>query len=237
MPDDPLSEDPLAQNDLNALLSGAPWRRFAVIGDSIAEGLGEEAPGYGPEPWAERIAGALRANDPDAHYVNFGRRYLRAAEIRATQVEPALAFEPDLVAVISGGNDVLDPAFSDRNALAAELEATIAPFVDAGALVLTFGLLDITRAIRMAADFGEHVGSRLALLAEVSRDLADRLGTVHVDLAAIPASADPSIYSSDRMHVNTRGHAVVAGETARALAREIAATAPTVNPTPMEAIR
>jgi lysophospholipase L1-like esterase len=233
---DRLTQDPLDQEGLNALLRAAPWRRFAVIGDSIAEGLGEEAPGYGPEPWGERIASALAAGDPAAHYVNFGRRYLRAAEIRATQLAPALAFEPDLVAVVSGGNDVLDPAFA-RDALTDELEATVAPLAATGATVISFTLLDITRAIPMAPEFGEHVGSRLAMLADMWREIARRHDTVHVDLARHPASADPRIYSVDRMHVNTRGHAVVATATARALAEHMSTAAAPAAGSSMEAVR
>jgi hypothetical protein len=41
------------------LLSGAPWRRFAVLGDGMAEGLGDAVPGYQDAGWADRVAAAL----------------------------------------------------------------------------------------------------------------------------------------------------------------------------------
>lgn len=210
----------VTQEELNGLLGGVPWRRFAVLGDSIAEGLGDETPGYGAEPWPDRVAAALRANDPAAEFVNLGRRYLRAAEVRETQLDGALSFRPDLVCVVCGGNDALDPKFDDA-ALESELDAIVSPLAASGAQLITFTMFDITRAIEMSPEFGEHVGSRLGVLAEMWRDIARRYDSIHVDFALHPASADPGIYSADCMHVNTRGHAVVATALARALANHL----------------
>ena len=39
-----------------ALLRGAPWRRVAVLGDSIAEGVREPHHGYRDLSWIDRIA-------------------------------------------------------------------------------------------------------------------------------------------------------------------------------------
>jgi lysophospholipase L1-like esterase len=206
----------LRPEEIDRLLRGAPWRRFAVLGDSIAEGLGEEVPGYGPGSWGERVAEALRRQQPALEYLNLGERYRKAAEVRATQLSRAIAFRPDLVAVVCGGNDVLEPHF-DAGALENELETLLAPFVASGAAVITFTLLDITRAIELPAKFGEHVHTRLGLLADMMRELAARHRTIHVELRPHPASADPGIYSSDRMHANRRGHAIVASATVKEL--------------------
>jgi hypothetical protein len=46
----------LAPDQEDALLRGAPWARFAVVGDSIAKGVFEELAGYRPMPWPERVA-------------------------------------------------------------------------------------------------------------------------------------------------------------------------------------
>lgn len=35
------------------LLAHAPWRRFAVIGDSLSAGTGDPSPGYPPLGWPD----------------------------------------------------------------------------------------------------------------------------------------------------------------------------------------
>src|SRR5215211_3749346 len=74
----------LSDSDAADLLRGAPWRRFAVMGDSFAEGVGGPCPGYADVPWAERVAEALRANQPDLAYLNTGKMGLRTAEVYKT---------------------------------------------------------------------------------------------------------------------------------------------------------
>jgi lysophospholipase L1-like esterase len=215
-------DDPhcLSPGEIDRLLAAAPWRRFAVVGDSLAEGLGDRIDGYAPGSWADRVADALRRQTPELEYLNVGRRYLRTAEVRETQLQPALDFRPDLAAVICGGNDVLDPA-ADTAGLAAELDSVVAPLAATGATLITFKLLDITRALELPPEFGEHIRSRLELLADIWSELARRYDTVHVDMASHPASAEPGIYSADRMHANTRGHAIIASGTIEQLARRI----------------
>jgi hypothetical protein len=97
-PDHRELDDPFCLTDDVAvrLLADAPWRRLAVIGDSIAEGLGDPVDGYRDLPWAERLADGLSAAVGDLSYLNLGVRGLTAGEIRRTQLTDALAFSPDL---------------------------------------------------------------------------------------------------------------------------------------------
>jgi hypothetical protein len=57
------STDPycLKAGESRQLLAGHPWRRFAVLGDSVAKGLCEPVDGYSNLQWADRIAAELRA--------------------------------------------------------------------------------------------------------------------------------------------------------------------------------
>ena len=59
--------------ELDALLEGAPWRRFVVIGDSVAKGVAEDSPGYRRLRWGARVAAALDRARPGLEYVNLGR--------------------------------------------------------------------------------------------------------------------------------------------------------------------
>ena len=101
--------DCLAAGESAALLAGHPWRRFAVLGDSVANGPFFPVPGYCPLRWSDRVAAELRAAAPDLQYLNLGVSGLRTAEVRAGQLAAAREFRPDLALVVCGGNDACRP--------------------------------------------------------------------------------------------------------------------------------
>jgi lysophospholipase L1-like esterase len=214
--------DVLAHDELALLLEGAPWRRLAVVGDSIAEGVREPHPGYRDLSWIDRVAEPLADVAPGLEVLNLGRRGLLAREVRDQQLAEALAFEPDLAIVAAGGNDTLARAF-DPAGVRAELEAIVRPLRRAGADVLMIELLDIVRSGLVAAEHRAAVDERLGRLADVTRSVAMQHGAVLVQMRGHPASADPGIYSSDRLHLNARGHAIVGTEAVRCLAAAIGA--------------
>ena len=119
-------------HDLATLLQDAPWQRLAVLGDSVAEGVREPHAGYLDLSWVDRIEASLRTATPRLAVLNLGRRNLLAAEVRASQLAPALAFRPDLAIVAAGGNDALRRSF-DPGAVERELVATVGPLRRAGA--------------------------------------------------------------------------------------------------------
>src|SRR5439155_15710336 len=80
----PETMDPycLREGEAATLLAGHPWRRFAVLGDSIAEGVGDPLDGYADLGWADRVAEALRAQRTDLAYRNHGQHALHHAQVR-----------------------------------------------------------------------------------------------------------------------------------------------------------
>lgn len=209
----------LPAGEAAALMRGAPWRRLVTVGDSVAEGIRDPAPGYRDLSWVDRVEEALAAaGAADFAALNLGRRDLVAAEIRATQLRPALAFRPDLAIVVGGGNDMLAPEF-DEDAVRAELAAMVSAFREAGADVLTIGLFDITAAGLAPRRFHETLSARTRRLAELTAKVSAEHGARHVhNPPDHPAASDPGIYSADRLHLNARGHAIAAARTIRALA-------------------
>ena len=206
----------LPDRDLAALVRGARWRRLAVLGDSVAEGVREPHVGYRDLSWVDRIAAAI----PGLAVLSLGRRNLRAAEVRATQLQPALAFRPDLAIVAAGGNDALRRSF-DPGAVERELVATVGPLRRAGADVVLLELMDIVASGLVPREHAAALDARLRPLADLTRRVARRHGAILVAMRGHPASADPGVYASDRLHLNARGHAIVADEAIRALSAAI----------------
>jgi EmrB/QacA subfamily drug resistance transporter len=188
-------------------LEHSPWRRFVVVGDSMAEGIGEPVPGYEHVGWADRVARSLRAE-----YLNLGRRNLLAAEVRDTQLEPALAFAPDLAAVVCGGNDLMQPAY-DPVAVERHVDAIVAALRAAGSEVIMFAPFDMSQSELLPDDRKPAWRSLIERMSTLAETVARRHAAVLVDFRSHPAASDQGIYSSDRIHLNARGHAICAART------------------------
>lgn len=220
------SEDPhcLRPRDRAGLLAGHPWRRFAVLGDSVAEGLAEPLPGYSEVQFADRVACELAATAPDFAYLNLGHRGLRAREVHAGQLGSALDFRPGLALLVCGANDAF-PATYRADAVDAELRAMITALRDAGADVLTLGLFNVSYSPSAEIPDWLRPGlrKRMRELAERTAAIAAELGALHVNLAAHPAATDPGLFAGDGRHVNGRGDAIALAETVRVLGAHIGA--------------
>ncbi|MCX4744833.1 SGNH/GDSL hydrolase family protein [Kitasatospora sp. NBC_01287] len=216
------ADDPfcLAEGDAARLLAGHPWRRFVVLGDSVAEGLGEPTPGYPTQPWAERIGLELRLVEPGLRYYNLGWRNTPAAEVRAEQLPEALGFRPDLALVACGGFDALRSGF-DAEAVTGELRAIVTALRDGGAEVITVGMFDGSLSPLVPEQYRAALRERLHSLSGRTAELAAREGALHFDLTAHPASARRDIYSSDGRHGSGRSHAIAAAEAVRRLGRRL----------------
>lgn len=206
----------LRDGEAAALLTGHPWQRFAVLGDSIAEGLGEPSPGYPDEPWTDRVAAELAALRPGFTAHNLGVRDTRTADVRAGQLDAALALRPDLALVACGGNNALRRSY-DPEAVEADLVAIVEELRKEGAEVITVSMFDGTHNPVLPEQLRAELRPRLHDLAALTRRIADRLGTVHVDLHDHPASPEADLYAADGRHGTRRAHAIAAAETLRSL--------------------
>ncbi len=205
---------------LATTLAGAPWRRLAVLGDSIAEGIGDPAEGYLDASWADQLVQALEMAGSPLAVLNTGARGLRAAEIRTQQLPQALAFDPDLAVVAAGANDMLRRSF-DPDRVEPDVGGLIASLAGQGCLVVTFGLLDLSRTGFVPDGMRADLRGRILRLNALTRRLTELHGGVHVDLFAHPG-VDDGFYSADMIHPNRRGHASIATAIVDALATRIA---------------
>lgn len=189
--------------------------KYVALGDSTVEGLEDPGPDGVYVGWADRLAGHLAAVHDEVYYANLGVRGLTASEVRATQLEAALALRPDLAVVVAGVNDVLQPRF-DAAAVRADLFAMHTALRDAGARVLTFTMPDMTRVAPLAV----LLRGRLRTLNRVTHELGQALGSTVVDLAAEPVATDPGLWHDDRLHANSEGHRRIAAALAEAVGLE-----------------
>ncbi|WP_280721958.1 SGNH/GDSL hydrolase family protein [Kitasatospora sp. MAA4] len=206
----------LRDGEAAALLAGHPWQRFAVLGDSIAEGLGEPSPGYPDEPWADRIAAELAALRPGFAFHNFGYRNTRSEQVRTEQLDEARAFGPDLALVACGGYNLLARSY-DADAVEADLRAIVEGLQAGGATVITVSMFDGSNSPAVPEEFRPALRTRLHDLADRTQRMAAQLGTVQVSLIGHPASKEADLYSADGRHGTRRSHAIAAAETIRGL--------------------
>jgi lysophospholipase L1-like esterase len=179
--------------------------RLVAIGDSTVEGIEDPGPDGSYVGWADRLARHLSDAVPDLLYANLAVRGQTSAEVRATQLGPALALEPDVAVVVAGVNNLLRPRL-DRVALREDLMAMHAAFAAAGARVVTFTMPDMSQV----APIIRVLRGRVDFLNAVTRDCAECYGSLVLDLAAEPTASHPACWHSDRLHANSEGHRRVA---------------------------
>ncbi|MET8874972.1 SGNH/GDSL hydrolase family protein [Nocardia sp. NPDC004604] len=214
---DPFCLSPL---DAAALLFDAPWRRFAVIGDSLSAGTGDPSPGYASMGWADRVADTLRRVHPDLAYRNTAQDGATTAQIMRHQADQLAEFAPDLLHVPSGANDIVrrTPDF-------AEIEQTLRAMyrfaAGTGAQLMTF-TLGRAYVVPVFSDWRE----RVRLVNDITRRLAAEYGALVIDMWDHPINDRANLLSADRIHFSTSGQAVMAAEVVKSLAHQLGKRVP-----------
>lgn len=186
--------------------------RFAALGDSMTEGLGDPLPGGGWRGWAALLAEGLGST-----FVNYASSGATTARVLEEQLPAALQFAPTVASVVVGVNDVLRPGF-DPAVIEDRMNTVVGSLRATGAVVLTARMPDPGQMLRLPGVLRRPLSRRTDGLNAVVQAVADRHHTVHIDLADHPAVRDRAAWHVDRLHPNERGHRVVAREFAGALA-------------------
>lgn len=186
--------------------------RLVALGDSTVEGLEDPGPDGTYVGWADRLARHLSTRHLDLTYANLAVRGLTSAEVRATQLEPALDLAPDIALLVAGVNDLLRPRL-DRTALRDNLLTMYRRLHEINAQVLTFTMPDMARVAPLAL----ALRPRIEYLNSVVREAGERYGTIVVDLAAAPVASHPALWHDDRLHANPEGHRRIAAALAEAV--------------------
>ena len=181
--------------------------RLAVLGDSIAYGVGADHPSH---TLAHRIRAALADRGVDVEPEVFARSGARSADL-AAQVRRAVAWGPHLALVVIGANDLThfvphDQATEQLRAAVRELrahgtEVVVAPAPDLSTVPHVPPLM---RPVVRAGSLALRSAQVRAVSQEGGR-VADATG--HTSAAF---GRDPALFSRDRFHPSSAGYAVIA---------------------------
>lgn len=183
-----------------------PFHRYVALGDSFTEGVGDPDPARpnGLRGWADRVAEVLTEQTDDFGYANLAIRGRKLKPILAEQLEPAIALSPDLVTLHAGANDVLRPRV-DLDDLAAAYDDGVGRLAATGAQVVIFTIFD-------PGGTGIYAGlrGRMAIFNEHVREISDKHGTTLVDMWRMRDGDPAEVFDTDRMHLNSVGHQIIA---------------------------
>ncbi|GFM96107.1 hypothetical protein Sfulv_09180 [Streptomyces fulvorobeus] len=82
---------------------------------------------------------------------------------------------------------------------------------------MTSGFFDIIGNPHFDERYRGVARERLAVLSQRMRAVSERLDAVYVDMQTHPTGREESVWSSDGIHLNARGQAVLGTEIIRAL--------------------
>jgi lysophospholipase L1-like esterase len=178
---------------------------FAVLGDSLAAGLGAESPDWLP---GVRLARGLADElGRPVRLVTHAISGSRTTDLEA-QVDRALIDPPDLALVIIGGNDVT--ARIRVSTSATLLGHQVTRLMEAGTTVVVGTCPNLSIVLPIPQPL-RTIASRYSLsLARAQRRVLDRLGARAVSVAALLSPeflARPhELFSADRFHPNGKGY-------------------------------
>jgi lysophospholipase L1-like esterase len=189
------------------------YLRFVALGDSQTEGCNDHDGSGGWRGWADRFAERLAATtSPDLTYANLAVGGCRARHVREVQLPAALEMQPDLASVCVGMNDLLRHDFSMERVVE-DVEETFAALRATGCRVLTMTFPDVALMLPVMARLRPRQARLNLLLAEA----AARQGVDVLELFSLRLSADPAMWSHDRIHGSALGHERIAAGMAEVL--------------------
>ena len=191
------------------------WQHFVAMGDSLTEGVGDPVDGIEMLGWADRFHRMLLQESPECRYTNLAGRGLVASEVRGQQLELALALLPDLVSVVTGGNDILKGYWNGPH-YEAEIAAMLEELTATGATVLTSTIPDF-RFLAVPPDFKERVTQQVIEVNTIIRRMAQRFDVRCAEAWNHPATLELNFWSADGVHPNAFGYSQIATEMAKAL--------------------
>lgn len=181
-----------------------PELRVAVLGDSSVTGPGVSAV---DDIWVSIVCRQLAAT---RHVVlaSFAVGGSMAHDVLREQLEPAILFDPDLVFLSVGANDVIKGV--PTNVFERSLDHLVAELGDTGAVVVQSGVGDLGTIPRLLPPLRGMMSRRSSRFDRLHWKVAKRHGSWVVDQRSDDREVwlrDRSLWAVDLFHVSAAGHA------------------------------
>jgi lysophospholipase L1-like esterase len=186
---------------------------LAIIGDSAASGVGDSDAQGNYFGWGYHLAQAF--TEP-LIYINASRPGAQSKEVLHDQLPKVLIHEPDLVAVIVGGNDLLRNGFSPK-VFEENLHTTLAAIEKIGATSMLLELHDPTEIVPMPRLIARVCRRRVNAVNQSTRKLARRYGSILLETRSLEGIYQREKWHVDRMHPSKLGHQFMADNFAHLL--------------------
>ena len=179
---------------------------FVVLGDSAAYGTGDEIKSGQFRGWAGFLADAFQEG---CDYFNYSRPGAKSNEVLAIQLPKALRQNPDICAVIVGGNDLLRNNF-DPVLLYNNLRSCCQQLLAMGSEIIMVELHDPNQLLKLPKLMRQVLRRRVNAVNAVYRKVALEFEIVTVKTRAINNVHDRKNWHIDRMHPGPQGHFMLA---------------------------
>lgn len=186
---------------------------FAIIGDSAASGVGDSDSLGNYFGWGYHLAQAF--TEP-LIYINASRPGAQSKEVLHEQLPKILIHNPELVAVIVGGNDLLRNGFSPQ-VFEENLNNTLAHIEKMGATSMLLELHDPTQIVPMPRLVARVCRRRVNAVNRSTRKLARRYSSVLLETRSLDGIYQREKWHVDRMHPSKMGHQFIADNFAHLL--------------------
>jgi lysophospholipase L1-like esterase len=186
---------------------------FAVLGDSAASGVGDSDSDGNYFGWGYHLAKVF--NEPLV-FINVSRPGAQSTEVLQEQLPKALIHNPDLIAVIVGGNDLLRNGFSPK-VFEENLNSTLRAIEESGATSMLLELHDPTQIVPMPKLLARICRRRVNAVNQITRKMAIRYSSIFLETRTLPGIYDLKKWHVDRMHPSKNGHEFIADSFAHLL--------------------
>ncbi len=188
---------------------------FVVLGDSAAYGTGDEISAGVFRGWAGFLAEAFQDG---CDYFNFSRPGAKSTEVLEKQLPKALREQPDICALIVGGNDLLRNGF-DPLLLYKNLRNCCQQLMAMGSEVIMVELHDPNQLLRLPKLMSRVLNRRVAAVNAVYRKVALEFEIITIKTRKIGDVHNRRNWHIDRMHPGPAGHFMLARSVAEQLRR------------------
>ncbi len=195
-----LNEKLLALRHMNEL-------KIAALGDSSVFGVGDTSTDGNPDGpgWVGRVAHDLAAKQ----YINLSKNGARAHTVVSTQLVSTQFFNPDLVCVCVGMNDVMRGNYSPVQ-IRDSIRTLIQELNAIGAVVVMLGLPDPSKVAFAPKRVKKVLSRRVQNLNEILQDVSAKEDALFIAGWEQKEVYERSFWHVDRMHPSSLGHQLVA---------------------------